>query len=130
MGPFQIGAPIEKYIVPFGLVPFRDNLSKPYELSWQTFDVPEARAQIHVKQGKIETISCYEVCLYKGINLIATPLEKALGLLSSKPEEREDGIEIGDETQATLYFWSLGLQLWLHPDESIASVFCTGSCQE
>jgi len=130
VGPFRFGDPIDDYIDRFKLTRFHDELEKRFEFDWETYDVPGHRVQIHVKEKKIESVACYETCLFDGFNLIGATIESVVEKLGHAPNEIGEAIEIGDEFQTTAEFASIDLQLWLRPNKTVASAFCSEECIE
>lgn len=66
--------------------------------------------------GVIETITCVNSCLYKGIDLIGMNFKHFLILISSVPDKEENIYHIiygRGRTDHVYDFFSLGLQIWV-----------------
>lgn len=121
VGPFCFGHKIEEYISEYGLIEHVDD----YEVSWQKYSIGDGDSlRIYVEDGMIADIACYEGFCFHGFDLIGVTSSNLMKILGATPDQYEEELEIGGEDQMMIIFHSLGLNVWLRPDRTVASVSC------
>lgn len=108
VGDFKLNEDISFYIEKFNLSqkPSEDNTG------WTVYDF-DTNISLFVEDGKIESISCTEECLYKGGNMIGMSFETFLSYYKIKPEGPPDILYVNDDEVQNVYeFDEIGLQIW------------------
>ena len=126
LGLFEFGTPIRDYIdkLPLTLLADPDD-----ETGWDTYAVPGDSLRVHVDEGQITSIACYDNCILKGKNLIGLDFDEAKQHLGADPSEEPDTIYIDEEPQQVFEFDYVEAQLWVK-DGRVVTVFCGPSCDE
>lgn len=91
-----------------------------------TFTLENPELDIYVRDERIDSFNCYELCWYHGLNLVGATLQAALDVIGEKPFDiAEESVGPDDELQQSLSFEEAGLQLWVDKHGLIVNVICS-----
>jgi hypothetical protein len=115
VGPIYFGDPVKKLVENQGLklMDFDDGITE-----WDTYQVPNGETTVHVEDGKVVSVGCYENLYFNGKNLLGLTLDTVRTILG---KEDEIGEEIIDKTPVE--YERLGLQIWIR-NEIVVDAIC------
>lgn len=110
IGPFDFNEPIAKYESPFFLVKDTNEGDK-----YDVYSLEYPAADLYVQDGIIESINCYEECIYKGRNIIGMTIDEFIKFYEILPIEDIDELDFEEDNipQYVYEFDQIGLQVWV-----------------
>ena len=123
IGPFDFGTAIISYLGEYDLSLVESN-DDPTE--WDTYDVEGYDVRVHVDNGKITSVGCYEEFLFEGCNLLGKSLDEIISKIGQKPSGNPDEInfeEDSDVGQLVYEFDECALQVWIKNNIAV-TIFC------
>jgi hypothetical protein len=109
VGPFIFGTPVSNYSGLLRLVPepWPTTCGASYETLSRGDDV-----MVYEEGGLIDSISCYSEFWIEDVNIMGIPKQALIDDVLSEPDDAETQ-EIGEDIQEILYYYSIGLMVWL-----------------
>lgn len=125
LGVFEFNKSIGKFVEQSLLVRLPDDEDAT---GWQTYGVRGASIRVHVADGLVTSVACYDECILHGQNLIGMDFDEARRVIGSEPSEEVDTIYISEEPQEVFEFEDVEAQVWVR-DGRVVTVFCGPRCE-
>jgi hypothetical protein len=122
VGPLEFGANIGPLVEEGVVIPLEYDDDST---GWETYAYGGDAVCVHVDDGRIVSVACYQQCLLRSRNLIGLDFASAVELIGFSPSCEPDIILIDEEPQQVFEIEEVEAQLWVK-DGIVVTVFCSG----
>ncbi len=88
VGPFKFNDSINNYSK-YNLSEIKEEYIR--EVNWIVYSLNNFDFRLYIENRVIDSIGCYEECIYKNTNLIGVSFKELINLLGEKPDESSKG---------------------------------------
>lgn len=125
VGPFKFNDNINKYL-DFDLFEIEDEYDQ--DVNWKVYGLLGCDFRLYVENNIIDSIGCFEECIYNDQNLIGIPFNELTLILKKKPDEKS--FEETDKGNFEVFeFDDFSAQVWVK-DGVVDSIIISGVYEE
>ena len=120
VGEFGFGDNIEKYLKRYSF-----EYEESQGVTRESYTIMHPEITIYVNEDKvIESIGCYEECLYKGRNVIGMKIDEFVIHSGHHYEDEPDCLDFEEDNipQYVYEFEDIGLQVWAKKDKIVTVI--------
>ena len=121
VGPLELDGSIARFVADRTVVYYEADDAT----GWVDYSYDGDAIMVHVEDGSIVAVTCYQQCLLNGTNLIGLDYETVEKLLGCPTASSPDVIEIDDEPELVYDFDQVGANVWVR-NGRVVSITCFG----